>query len=205
MNHMWWTVVMKWNEMTEWSLLWITQNWSQGKKKKLRTFISSLSLHILACTRFWSTPLIKRFRGFKISQWPLRFCQLLDNMSLVTLVKIITFWPYWTFSKSPTFAESDTFETFWNPWRLPILVITIVNQGVSQNLRIKSCWILNLFSIYFYSILKLKDVARKFNVLPERQAKVNYMIAAREKVEAAKVKVPILQSRNSAQVINCTL
>ncbi|RMX45931.1 hypothetical protein pdam_00011044 [Pocillopora damicornis] len=33
---------------------------------------------------------------------------------------------------------------------------------------------------------KLKDVARKFNVLPERQAKVNYMIAAREKVEAAK-------------------
>ncbi|XP_058968068.2 CXXC-type zinc finger protein 1-like [Pocillopora verrucosa] len=33
---------------------------------------------------------------------------------------------------------------------------------------------------------KLKEVARKFNVLPERQAKVNYMIAAREKVEAAK-------------------
>lgn len=83
----WWIIcdeLLWWNEMTEWSLLWITQNWSQGEKKKLRTFISSLSLHILVCTRFWSTPLIKRFRGFKISQWPLRFCQLLDNMSLVT-------------------------------------------------------------------------------------------------------------------------
>ena len=150
MNHMWWTVVMKWND---WMIF--AMNYTKlepREKKKLRTFISSLSLHILACTRFWSTPLIKRFRGFKISQWPLRFCQLLDNMSLVTLVKIITFWPYWTFSKSRTFAESDTFKTFWNPWRLPILVITIVNQGVSQNLRIKSCWILNLFSIFsFYS------------------------------------------------------
>ena len=55
---------------------------------------------------------------------------------------------------------------------------------------------------YFHSIPKLKEVARKFNVLPERQAKVNYMIAAREKVEAAKVKVPILKSWNSAPIIN---
>ena len=31
------------------------------------------------------------------------------------------------------------------------------------------------------------------------------MIAAREKVEAAKVKVPILKSWNSAPIINCIL
>ncbi|KAJ7370822.1 CXXC-type zinc finger protein 1 [Desmophyllum pertusum] len=34
--------------------------------------------------------------------------------------------------------------------------------------------------------LKRKEVARKFNILPERQAKVNYLIATQEKAEAAK-------------------
>ena len=39
---------------------------------------------------------------------------LLDHMSTVTLVKIITFQPLVNFSQSPTFAESDTFfKTFW--------------------------------------------------------------------------------------------
>ena len=37
--------------------------------------------------------------------------------------------------------------------------------------------------------LQLKEVARKFNSLPERQAKVNYLLASQEKAEAAKVKV----------------
>ena len=32
-------------------------------------------------------------------------------------------------------------------------------------------------------------MARKFNSLPERQAKVNYLLASQEKAEAAKVKV----------------
>ena len=149
MNHMWWTVVMKWNDWMIFAMNY-TKLEPRGKKIKNLHFFSFITHTCMYPILI--NPLIKRFRGLKISQWPLRFCQLLDNMSLVTLVKIITFWPYWTFSKSLTFAESDTFKTFWNPWRLPILVITIVNQGVSQNLRIKSCWILNLFSIFlFYS------------------------------------------------------
>ena len=151
MNHMWWTVVMKWNDWMIFAMNY-TKLEPRGKKKIKNLHFFPFITHTCMYPIFNNPPLIKRFRGFKISQWPLRFCQLLDNMSLVTLVKIITFWPYWTFSKSPTFAGSDTFKTFWNPWRLPILVITIVNQGVSQNLRIKSCWILNLFSIFsFYS------------------------------------------------------
>ena len=46
---------------------------------------------------------------------PLEFHWLLDNISLVTLVKVITFLPLMNFLQSPTFAESDAhFNTFLN-------------------------------------------------------------------------------------------
>ena len=44
-------------------------------------------------------------------------------------------------------------------------------------------------SNFVFVFLQLKEVARKFNSLPERQAKVNYLLASQEKAEAAKVKV----------------
>lgn len=53
--------------------------------------------------------------GFKTNWQPLEFHWLLDNISLVTLVKVITFLPLMNFLQSPTFAESDAhFNTFLN-------------------------------------------------------------------------------------------
>ena len=45
-------------------------------------------------------------RGLKTSRQTLQFCWSLDNMSLVTLVKIITFWSLMNFLQTHSFAES---------------------------------------------------------------------------------------------------
>ena len=45
-------------------------------------------------------------RGLKTSWQTLQFCRPLDNMSLVTLVKIITFWSLMNFLQTHSFAES---------------------------------------------------------------------------------------------------
>ena len=50
--------------------------------------------------------LIQVSRGLKRSWQTLQFCWSLDNMSLVTLVKIITFWSLMNFLQTHSFAES---------------------------------------------------------------------------------------------------
>ena len=45
-------------------------------------------------------------RGLKTSWQTLQFCWPLDNLSLVTLVKIITFWSLMNFLQTHSFAES---------------------------------------------------------------------------------------------------
>ena len=58
--------------------------------------------------------------------------------------------------------------------------------------------------------LQHKEVARIFNILPERQAKVNYLLASQEKAEAAKVmlrpepnlrRMPFFQRQNLHQAM----
>ena len=63
-------------------------------------------------------------RGLKTSRQTLQFCWPLDNMSVVTLVKIITFWSLMNFLQTHSFAESVA-KTSTNS-ETPVLVQAVV-------------------------------------------------------------------------------
>ena len=63
-------------------------------------------------------------RGLKTSRQTLQFCWPLDNMSLVTLVKIITIWSLMNFLQTHSFAESVA-KTSTNS-ETPVLVQAVV-------------------------------------------------------------------------------
>lgn len=67
-----------------------------------------------------------------------------------------------------------------------LLISVACNSNIGLVIPVDIYYVLVRICIYF---LQLKEVARKFNSLPERQAKVNYLLASQEKAEAAKVKV----------------
>ena len=67
-----------------------------------------------------------------------------------------------------------------------MLISFACNNNIGLVIPVDMYYVLVTIWIQF---LQLKEVARKFNSLPERQAKVNYLLASQEKAEAAKVKV----------------
>ena len=75
---------------------------------------------------------------FKTCQWPPEFLWPLDGVLLVTLVKIITFWPSMNFLQPPTFAESGTY--FCNPNILKPLCNQYLTIGIWCIIPLCNCY-----------------------------------------------------------------
>ena len=81
-----------------------------GGNQKILPLLSGLLLYFSSgIISHPKTNILELTRDFKTSRRLPEFRRPLDNMSLVTLVKIIALRPLTNFSQSPTFAESDRY------------------------------------------------------------------------------------------------